>query len=118
MNKLAKWKSLPKSVQMLMRWNKWIHWDLGETGNTESYSAYMGFRHWFVKHVREKYDVETDISPDVDSSNYMEVWFLIENYFDKQSLLDIEDGKEYKILTLGGGKPGCLYYRAIEKMEK
>lgn len=84
------------SKQLLIGWYAWIMQDMIDSNNCNTFFEYVGLMDW-MQYKFEYEDLDPTAIIKFDDKSYLSFWFEFERAFDKQSLLDMKQGKEYEI---------------------
>jgi hypothetical protein len=114
--RMNKWKALPEHIKVMMMWSKWISWDALVTGKIATTNTYSGFIDWLNDYIRIEYSISLDTAPDVDASNYLKIYFQVEEIFYRDQIAEMEPYKDYKFRKMR--KKGEGFYYKIVKNEK
>jgi len=96
-----KFQALPVEIKLLLGWVDWLHYDLFNTGSSETYHDYTNAINWIKNELFESYGIDEMAPSQVNEENFTGLWFKFDMNFDKESLLEMDSDREYEIKLRG-----------------
>ncbi len=101
LNKLKKKKAievLPDEIRMLLKFSKWIDYDLSRNGNLESKKDYQVMNDWLANYVKNNFSIDRNIVDGFkNEKEFIKFGFKMAQMWDKESLRDMKMFTAHKV---------------------
>ena len=94
---------LPKEIQMLLKFSKWIDYDLNNTGNLTTKAEYQIMNDWLYNYIKNNFGLDENIANDFSNEKeFVSFGFKFIGLWNKQSLRDMKMFTAYNIKVING----------------
>jgi len=106
MNPLEKIKSksaaflIDEEILLLMKFSKWLEYDLALNGNLQSKIEYQVMNDWLANYVKNNYSVNNIAEPFKSEDDFIKFGFYFARLWNKKSLRDMEIFQTYEIKVI------------------
>lgn len=101
---------LPTEIQLLLKFMRWVDWDMIKTGNATSYHEYFEMGQWVEDYLYEHYNTRENPAPKTKDATAFSFAMYFATHFHKDSLRAMKENVPFDTYELA--------VRRIDNMSK